>query len=60
MEQSYEEKLYFSTADLSGHTWKSDNWLERKSVIDELGMKQILTIYPAFVAQIEYCFQMMD
>ena len=35
MEQSYEEKLYFSTADLSGHTWESTQWLERTSVKDE-------------------------
>lgn len=35
MEQTYEKTSYLSTADLSGHTWESTRWLERKSVIDE-------------------------
>ena len=35
MEQSYEETSYLNTANLSGHTWKSSRWLERKSIKDE-------------------------
>ena len=35
MEQAYEETSYLNTADLSGHTWESTRWLERKSIKDE-------------------------
>lgn len=35
MEQRYEETSYLNTADLSGHTWESTQWLERKSLNDE-------------------------
>ena len=35
MEQAYENNSYLNKADLSGHTWKSARWLERKSVKDE-------------------------
>ena len=35
MEQVYENNSYLNKADLSGHTWKSVRWLERKSVKDE-------------------------
>ena len=35
MEQTYEEASYLNTADLSGHTWESTRWLERKSIRDE-------------------------
>ena len=35
MEQTYQEPSYLNTADLSGHTWESTRWLERKSINDE-------------------------
>lgn len=35
MEQTYKEASYLNTADLSGHTWESTWWLERKSIKDE-------------------------
>ena len=31
MEQSYEETSYLNTTDLSGHTWESSRWMERKT-----------------------------
>ncbi len=30
-QQEYEETSYLNTADLSGHTWESSRWLERKT-----------------------------
>lgn len=35
MEQTYAETSYLNMADLSGHTWESTRWLERKSIRDE-------------------------